>query len=220
MPTALTAAQAEVPVAPTLELWLIRHGETDWNREGRIQGQQPNPLSTLGLQQARKLGARLLGETFAAVYCSDLKRAVQTAELVFPGREFIYDTRLREIARGVLEGQLGADLVGEHRDVYAAMQKDSFNVRPPGGENYRDLGARVVSWLASLPRPAKVAAVTHGGNIFALLHHIVGSEETSTWRFSTSNTGVSRVCFSGDEVRLLCINDTAHLESRPDLRTP
>ena len=204
---------------PNLELWLIRHGETVWNAERRIQGQQHNSLSDLGVRQARRLGARLEGEAFDTVYCSDLKRAVQTAELVFPGRTFVFDTRLREIARGALEGQLGAELVGEQRDVYAAMQKDLLNVRPPGGENYRDLAARAVPWLESLPDSGRVAAVTHGGVIYALLHHIVGVSGAVGWRFSASNTGVTRLRLAEGLVRLLSINDTAHLEAKPDLHS-
>lgn len=202
---------------PSLELWLIRHGETDWNAERRIQGQQHNSLSDLGRRQARRLGVRLEGEAFDAVYCSDLRRAVETAELVFPGRTFVFDTRLREIARGVLEGQLGAELVGEQRDVYAAMQRDLLNIRPPGGENYRDLAARAVPWLEGLPASGKVAAVTHGGVIFALLHHIVGVAGGAQWRFLASNTGITRLLLTPKQVRLLSINDTAHLEGRLDL---
>ncbi len=206
------------PDRPALELWLIRHGETDWNRERRIQGQQPNPLSELGMAQARQLGVRLACEPFDAVYASDLRRAVQTVELALPGYKPVYDVRLREIARGTLEGQLGADLVGEQRDLYATMQGDLLNVRPPGGENYRDVGARAVAWLGSLPASGKIAAVTHGGVIFALLHHVVGVEGGTKWRFSAGNTGVTRLKFIGDEVRILGVNDTAHLEPRPDLR--
>ena len=76
-----------------------------------------------------------------------------------------------------------------------------------------------MAWLASLPRPGRVAAVTHGGVIFALLHHIVGVEGATSWRFSASNTGITRLRFVGDEVRILGVNDIAHLEPYPDLRT-
>lgn len=202
-----------------LELWLIRHGETDWNAERRIQGQQHNPLSALGVRQAQCLGARLIDENFGTVYCSDLKRTVQTAKIVFPEREFVFDKRLREISRGVLEGKLGADLIGEQRDVYTAMQRDLLGVRPPDGENYRDLASRTVPWLESLPESGKVAAVTHGGVIYTLLHYIVGVEGATTWRFSASNTGITKIRLKENEVRLLSVNDTAHLEARSELRT-
>ena len=219
MPTDAESPTVPLPSRPALELWLVRHGETDWNRERRIQGQGPNPLSELGKWQARALAARLAHEPFDAVHASDLVRAVQTVELVFPGYAPVYDVRLREIARGTLEGQLGADLVGEQKDLYGAMQGDLLNVRPPGGENYRDVGVRAVAWLESLPASGKIAAVTHGGVIFALLHHVVGAEGGTRWRFSAGNTGVTRLKFVGGEVRILSVNDTAHLEPRPDLRS-
>ena len=196
-----------------LELWLIRHGETDWNAERRIQGQQHNALSALGERQAARLGQRLKDERFDRVYCSDLKRTVQTAELAFSGCTLTFDKRLREISRGVLEGLLGTELVGEQRDVYAAMRRDLFNVRPPGGENYRDLSARAVPWFRGLPAAGKVAAVTHGGVIFALLHHIVGVEGAENWRFSADNTGITKLRIKENGVRLVSVNDTAHLEA-------
>jgi broad specificity phosphatase PhoE len=201
-----------------LELWLIRHGETDWNREGRIQGQQHNPLSALGELQARRLGLRLMGERFDVVYCSDLKRAVQTAEIAMPGAPLTLDQRLREISRGTLEGHLGAELVGEAKDVFTQMQRDLINVRPPQGENYRDLSARAVAWLESLPARGKVAAVTHGGVIYTLLHHIVGFREGDTWRFTASNTGITKLHLQNGRTTIVSINDTAHLEPQPDLR--
>ena len=162
----------------------------------------------------------MAGERFDTLYCSDLKRAVQTAELVFSGRKPVFDTRLREIARGELEGLLGVELVGEQRDVYAAMQRDLMSVRPPGGENHRDLAVRAVLWLESLPKLGKVVAVTHGGVIYALLHHIVGASGVQSWRFTTSNTGVTRLRLSGEQVRIVSVNDTAHLEADPTKAKP
>ncbi len=138
---------------------------------------------------------------------------MQTAEIAFPGCEFVFDKRLREISRGVLEGHLGAELVGEQRDVFAAMKRDLLNVRPPGGENYRDLSARTVPWLRSLPESGKVAAVTHGGVIYSLLHHVVGVEGARNWRFFASNTGITKLRVTENEVRLVSVNDTAHLEA-------
>lgn len=159
-----------------------------------------------------------MGERFDIVYCSDLRRAVQTAELALPGVPLTLDERLREISRGTLEGHLGAELVGEAKDVYAQMQRDLINVRPPQGENYRDLSVRAVAWLESLPARGKVAAVTHGGVIYALLHHIVGAHEGATWRFTASNAGITRLHIHNGRTTLVSVNDTAHLEPQADLR--
>ncbi len=199
-----------------LELWLIRHGETDWNRERRIQGQQQNVLSALGETQARRLGSRLIGETFDAVYCSDLKRTVQTAERVFPGQDVVFDERLREISRGVLEGQRGEDFAGEYLEHYTAMQQDIYKFRPPGGENHYDVQDRAAAWLESLPSSGKVAAVTHGGVITALFRHALGVRELTTW-LHVGNTSVSKLRFGTGWTELLSLNDTAHLEPQPDL---
>lgn len=200
-----------------LELWLIRHGETDWNRERRIQGQQQNSLSKLGETQARRLGARLVGETFDTVYCSDLKRTVQTADLVFPGTEPTFDKRLREISRGVLEGQRGEDFAGEHLEHYSAMQRDLYHFRPPDGENHYDVQDRAVAWLQGLPPTGKIAAVTHGGVVTALFRHALGLHELTPW-LQVGNTSISKLRFGDGWTELLCLNDTAHLEPLPDLK--
>lgn len=199
-----------------LELWLIRHGETDWNRERRIQGQQQNVLSALGETQARRLGSRLIGEHFDTVYGSDLKRTRQTADLVFPGQNVVFDERLREISRGVLEGQRGQDFAGEYLEHYTAMQQDIYNFRPPGGENHFDVQDRAAAWLESLPRSGKVAAVTHGGVITALFRHALGVRELTAW-LQVGNTSISKLRFGADWTELLSLNDTAHLEAKPDL---
>lgn len=199
-----------------LEVWLIRHGETDWNRERRIQGQQQNTLSQLGEAQARRLGARLIGEAFDTVYCSDLKRTVQTAELVFPGVELTFDKRLREISRGILEGQRGEDFAGEYLEHYTAMQRELYTYRPPDGENHYDVQERAVAWLESLPSAGKAAAVTHGGVVTALFRHALGLRELTTW-LHVGNTSISKLRLGDGWTELLSLNDTAHLDPKPDL---
>ncbi|HNR00235.1 MAG TPA: histidine phosphatase family protein, partial [Trueperaceae bacterium] len=92
-----------------VELWLIRHGETEWNRQGRIQGHSDNPLNDLGRAQARALGGRLAVVRFDRIYSSDLGRAIETARLVFPDRAIETDVRLREVSAGVLEGKVSSE---------------------------------------------------------------------------------------------------------------
>ena len=135
-----------------LDLWLIRHGETDWNREGRTQGHSQNALSELGIRQARRLGLRLEPEQFDQIYCSDLKRAFQTAALAFPDKKLIQDERLREIGRGVLEGTTDAERSEEQRTLLKRVKGERLTVRPPGGENFQDVMDRVTSWLDDLPK--------------------------------------------------------------------
>ena len=122
-----------------LELWLVRHGETDWNAERRTQGHSQNELSALGVKQAQRLAERLSGETFDTVYSSDLKRALKTAQIVFPEREIIQDKRLREIGRGALEGTTEAERTSEQNELLAYIRQDLMARRPPDGENFQDV---------------------------------------------------------------------------------
>ncbi|CAN5863556.1 histidine phosphatase family protein [soil metagenome] len=198
-----------------LDLWLIRHGETDWNRERRAQGHSHNPLSELGIKQARRLAQRLEPETFDRVYSSDLERALQTARIVFPDCEIVQDARLREIGRGILEGTTDAERTEDQRALLHHVRGDRLVRRPPGGENFQDVVDRVGSWLADLPERGKVIAFTHGGVIHAALHRLVGY--SSTFSFAFNNTGISRLVLAQDHTTISFLNDHAHLKGREDL---
>ena len=195
-----------------LDLWLIRHGETDWNRERRIQGQQQNPLSALGVKQARRLGLRLESETFDKVYSSDLKRALQTAQLALPDADICQDKRLREISRGVLEGRTKEEMSEEEAQLYKEMRRDPLNNRPPGGENFRDVNVRVEDWLADLPKEGKVVAFAHGGIVHTRLHLLLGSSKT--WSFAVNNTSITRLLIREGHTTFSFVNDHAHVMGR------
>lgn len=100
------------------ELWLIRHAQTLWNAEKRIQGQSDTPLSPMGIAQAELLRNRLRGVAFDQIYSSDTERAHHTAQLVFGGREILLEPRLREMSYGTLEGKTRTELVGEEREAF------------------------------------------------------------------------------------------------------
>ncbi len=204
-----------------LELVLVRHGETLWNRERRVQGQSPNPLSNLGLKQARRLGVRLMDETFDRtfdrVYSSDLPRALQTAELALPGVDAIQDARLREISRGILEGKIDADLTPEEARVREAMRRDRYGYRPQGGENFADVAARVGAWLSSLPEEGRVIAFTHGGVVHTVLRLILDAPGATSWDFAVNNASLTRILFYDGRVTIAGVNDHAHLLGRENL---
>lgn len=195
-----------------LELWLIRHGETLWNREDRIQGQSDPPLSDLGVQQAKRLAKRFQEQAFDAVYSSDLDRAHMTARLVLPGAKVKTDTRLREISFGNWEGQIWRDLKSDEGALLERWWRDPYENRAPGGESYRNLSERVKAWLAELPKVGKVIAFSHGGTIRSALYAHTGQPEGGVWRFHLDNTSINRVLIGEGEVTLLTVNDAAHLE--------
>ena len=205
------------PPERSLELWLVRHAETDWNRERRTQGHSPNPLSALGRAQALRLGVRLAEVTFDHFDCSDLERARETAALALPGRSYRLEPRLREVSRGIFEGRTLAELNPEERVFREAMARDRLNVRPEGGENFRDVKARVGAWLAGLPRSGRMLALTHGGVLHAVLHGLLGHAEDWDSLLSFSNTGITELRLGGARTLIVRVNDCAHLEGRSSL---
>jgi len=127
------------------ELWLVRHGQTDWNLEGRYQGQADVPLNETGLAQARCLADSLTGKVFKALYSSDLTRARQTAEILGGrlGLTPCIDIRLREIDQGEWEGMAFHDIVSQYTGEINARSLDPVHQRAPGGESVAEVAARV-----------------------------------------------------------------------------
>jgi broad specificity phosphatase PhoE len=194
-----------------LELWLIRHAETDWNYQQRIQGSADQPLNALGVRQAQRLAARLAHTSFDAVYASDLARARDTAETALPTVPVRLDERLRELAYGMFEGRTWSELDEREAALAAHWREDPYARRVPGGESYDDLVARLDSFLSDLPRPGRVAAFTHGGAIRTAVYGVVGRPVRGTWRLVIDNTSITRLRFDERGVTLVTVNDHAHL---------
>lgn len=151
-------------------LCLIRHGQTDWNLEGRYQGQSDVPLNENGIAQARSLIERLNGQTFAAVYSSDLKRARQTAKPIANelGLPVQIEPRLREINQGEWEGVLVEDIKARYAKLWSQRTVDPASVRPPGGETVAEVAERVYAALDDIARlfpTERVLIVSHGLSI-------------------------------------------------------
>jgi broad specificity phosphatase PhoE len=154
-------------------LWLIRHGQTDWNVEGRWQGQIQTapPLNQRGVAQAQALGPQLAGVPFAGLYSSDLLRARQTAEIVagFTGLPVVFDPRLREVNLGIWEGMLGDEIALRFAEELGARRQDPIHSRPPQGETTLELAERVVAALTDISNAhsggdsgGDAIVVTHG----------------------------------------------------------
>jgi len=193
-----------------LELWLVRHGETPWNSEGRALGQSDPPLSELGVRQAELLARRLQRVAFDEVYASDLTRARYTARLTLPASEIRLEPRLREISLGDWEGKRWEALEGKDRAALQAWRKDPYRERAPGGESYEDLLARVSAWLAELPSSGRVVAFAHGGTIRCALYRFTGLP-SAAWRFRVDTGSITRVLLSEQGTVIEAVNDTAHL---------
>ena len=156
------------------ELWLVRHGQTDWNVEGRFQGQSDVPLNAAGLEQARELAAELTGHKFSAIYSSDLKRAYQTAEIIARrvGLSVRIDPRLREICQGEWEGLLVAEVRQRYSQDFSVPYLDTTRSRAPGGESVIELTERLTQAVddIALAFPNQpVLLASHGLALAALI---------------------------------------------------
>jgi broad specificity phosphatase PhoE len=161
-------------------IYYIRHGETEWNAKGRLQGTRDIPLNELGRKQAAGAGA-ILANLFArdwrseqalAFVASPLGRARSTMELVrgslrLPPGDYAIDDRLREIGYGDWEGSTLAQMQALDPDLFARRQAEKWTVSPPGGESYVAVQARVSDWYRQLT--ADTVAVAHGGTARALM---------------------------------------------------
>jgi 2,3-bisphosphoglycerate-dependent phosphoglycerate mutase len=151
---------------------LVRHGETDWNRENRFQGHADTPLNDNGREQARALTATLGGERFAAVYTSPLRRAHETAQILAAALvlEPVPDPSLKEVDVGSWSGLTRTEIEARYPEGFARWLE--YGHGWDDGETYEDLGSRVVSGLlriAAHHEGDQVLAVTHGGPIRSAL---------------------------------------------------
>src|SRR3990172_6670891 len=159
------------------DLILIRHGETDWNLEGRYTGQSDVPLNQGGVDQARRMAEELRGEPLAAIYSSDLARCTRTAELLaeVSGAPLRLDPRLREIDQGEWEGMLFEEIRSRFQQAWERRQQLPLEGSAPGGETVGQLQARVLEALqeilTALPDQA-VAVVSHGLALAIIRVHV------------------------------------------------
>jgi probable phosphoglycerate mutase len=153
-------------------IWLARHGETDANAEGRVQGTIDPPLNERGREQSRALAREAASLGLRALYTSQLRRARETAEIVGTelGLEPRVDPRFAESWRGEWEGRLIADIKEEDPEGWAGSLAVNSGFRFPGGESLEEHGARVEAGLADVARGALPALVIcHGGTIRRVL---------------------------------------------------
>jgi len=161
-------------------LYYVRHGETDFNSQGRLQGRRDTVLNTHGRRQAAECGV-LLGDLFVRDHrwaqdfkyvSSPLKRARETMEIVramlgLEAHNYEVDARLIEIAYGEWEGLTLHEIETRNASVLSARERDKWDFAPPGGESYRELADRIGNWYRPLTADTVVAA--HGGGVRALM---------------------------------------------------
>jgi broad specificity phosphatase PhoE len=200
--------------------YLIRHGETDWNLSGRWQGHADVPLNALGRAQARRLAERMRREDarLDAIYSSDLLRAWETAEAL--GAALGLAPRplpaLREIDVGAWSGLTRAEVLARDRELIERLESGEDVPRGGSGERFAELYRRVVGaveQLAAAHSGGRLAIVTHGGPVRALLLHAARDKRDALPpRFHIGNTSVSLLAGGPAGWDLGVVNDMSHLE--------
>lgn len=205
---------------PVTKLYLVRHGQSAGNAEGRFGGHGPTPLSELGKYQAEITGKLLAKEGVTAIYSSDLLRAVQTAEPLSKLLDIpvIATPAFRERNVGVLEGLTFDESKATHpRDYYALVNRNVHHVIT-NGESYRHLLRRTTGELWEILRNhtgERIAIFSHTGAICFMTLHLMGAIRRDTkqtpW-IVTSNCGINRFEIRGrNNIRVVALNDTRHL---------
>jgi len=204
----------------TSRVLCIRHGETAWNATGRWQGHAPVPLNEAGLAQSRQLGVYLAssGLRVSAIYSSDLKRAMQTAQAIAGALrlEPQPDPRLREVDLGCWQGLTRQEAEAWDNKRYTAYRADWFDTPPPDGESRNQLKARVRAAFDDITARHSgetIAVVSHGGTLGMLIESLFGKIERPTLS-NTSITVIERDAPAGPWM-LAGVAWTPHLDEAP-----
>jgi len=199
----------------------IRHGETEWNRDGRFQGHLNSVLNREGLAQAEALGERLATEHFDLLLSSDLGRALQTASAIAlrSGHEVVVEPRLRERRMGIFQGLTAAEVQARYPDEYARFSTRDPDYVIPEGESARQLFQRSVACFTELAERhagLTLATVTHGGVLAMLYRHARAMPLEAPRDFPLRNTGVNRFRHRLGAWQLQSWGEVGHLERALD----
>lgn len=204
-------------------LYIVRHGETEWNKIGRYQGITNVPLNENGIAQAKACGNALKDIHFERILSSDLSRALVTAETIRGNRqlEIKTDERLREINFGDWEKLLFTEIEERWPGLIDQMYRRPDIVKVPNGESFQEVQDRawsaVSDFLNENNEDETILITCHGGTIRTILCKLLDISISHCWNFSQGNTAINRVFYNGmgelDHNILNLLNDTAHVDN-------
>jgi broad specificity phosphatase PhoE len=203
---------AGLRVPRSLELTVVRHGQTSANAEGRFQGQSELPLDATGRAQARALGAHLASLAFSFAVASDLARATATAEAIVASRgiSLELDRRWREMNFGAWEGLTWAEIVARNPELKEKPANAPRFYTPQGGESFDSVCDRVADAVAAIgertPEGAQVLVVTHAGPLHALLRVLMGEGEAAALGVRFVPASITRFALSPDGAQIVELN--------------
>ena len=200
----------------TAEVIVVRHGESEWNREGRQQGHLDSGLSARGKAQAEAIAHRLAERSFAALYSSDLGRAHQTAKIIadVTGHTAILDARLRERNLGIFEGLTWPEIEQRYPEDCRSFRTGDPDYVIPNGESARRRFCRTVGCLEEIAgnhAGEVIVIVAHGGVLSGLFRKALGIPLEAPRRFRLWNAGLNTFFFEDGSWTLGSWGDVAHL---------
>jgi probable phosphoglycerate mutase len=196
---------------------VVRHGQTEWNVEARIQGQGDSRLTAEGLAQARRIASRLAREPFDVLVSSDLGRAAGTARAIAQrcAKPIVLDARLRERHFGVGEGMTYEEVDRAYPGAFARIRNVDPDFVIPGGESRRQFHARVVSAMDSIAQAhdgRTIVVVTHGGVLATFFRHVHSIPLDVAHPIAITNASYNVLAHDGSRWSVETWSDNAHLE--------
>lgn len=200
-----------------MRLILVRHGQTEWNREYRVQGQADPPLNEMGRAQAEAIAGVLKREPIQAIYSSPLSRALETAHTInrFHAVEVIPHEGLKELNVGETDGTYFPDMPTRYPDFFALWKADAASVRWPGGETLPELQDRVwraVSEIIAQRMEGPIVITSHLFALASLLCKVLDLRLSNFRKLNLSVGSISEIEIVRDEYRLIRFNETCHLD--------
>jgi probable phosphoglycerate mutase len=197
---------------------LVRHGETFWNLEARIQGHLDSPLTETGIAQAEALAQHFKSQNFAALYSSDLGRAYETARRISEpnGLSVSVKTCLRERNLGILQGQLKGELENQFPQEAPYYRNNDPDYLIPEGETLRQLSQRSVKCLETIAKKhngERVLVVTHNGVLVSILKYTLCIPLETPRYFVSLNTGISVFSYQNGIWKLEVWGDSSHIST-------
>ncbi len=192
-----------------LEVILIRHCETDYNKDRRFAGITDVGINKKGTKQAKLLKNKLKNEKIDIVYSSNLTRCRETLEIINIKSEVVYSKNLQEMDFGVWEGLTYEEAEKNHGELVLEWKKDWINYTIPKGESFSIMSKRLIDEFEIIKNKhsGKIAVISHGGCIRAILGHYLMDSIKECWKFYVENGSVSRLSFDDKFVYLKSLNE-------------
>ncbi len=205
-----------------MDIYLVRHGETTANKEGRYRGWSETPLTEEGYLQGKRVAEELSKVKIQGIFSSDLSRARETAEFIAysQGMKMQITPQLREINFGVWEGLNYQEAYLSYKKELVSWYNDPFGNSIPEGESLSDVYWRIHSFLESLREKrdfyweTPLVIVSHGGLLKVWLFYGLGMEKDKFWNLIVDNASLSLVRLTGNEQQVLYYNRTSHLKPK------